>query len=141
MSAVGRLEDDWDAAVEQVREWTGHPSESSGPSNPPQQEEPVTETPVAPLDAPVVPFWPAVHQNLDTFASRLATFLPKLRDMAENGYVADVIEGVLTATGQGMAAEEFAALVAVLKASPDKRLDAALALVRVLAGRAQAPAA
>jgi len=125
-----------------TRKPPAHPT--TGPqSQPAQQEEAMTETAqAAQPGAPVVPFWDAVHLNLATFVDRAETFLPKLRDVATNAYLDDVIEAVLTGTGQGLAEEVFAGIVTLLKSKPENALDAALALVGIVAHKhAAAPSA
>ncbi len=110
--AAERLGADWEADVDRVRQWTGHPSESSGTPHPSQQEEQMTET----TTAPAAPFWSAVHQNLETFTSRMEAFLPKLRDVATKPWLDTLIEAGLAAAGQPEADAVFTGTIAILNA-------------------------
>jgi hypothetical protein len=135
--AAEKLGDNWEADVTKVRQWASHHGQPAQ-TDPTTQENNMTETAThAPADAPVVPFWSAVHQNLDTFASRLETFLPKLRDIATAPWLDELIEAGLLASGQGVAEEVFAGIVTLLKARPQDMEGAAFDLLRAVMHHAE----
>jgi hypothetical protein len=120
--------------AQDVARWFHHDKEST-----------VTETTQAPAsaDAPSIPYWPAVHQNLAVFASRVESFLPKLARLADAVVTApvvdDVVEAALLAAGMGVAEEVFAGVVALLKARPEDAEGAAFDLLKTVMH--QSPAA
>jgi hypothetical protein len=100
-----RLEDDWDAAVTKVREWTHRTSESSEQS---QQEEPVSVL-------------GTIHKDLSAAGGAIQHAWPLFMQLSTNPLLDELVEAGLTAAGAGVEAAAFAAATDALRGAAARK--------------------